>query len=106
MKPEVYWHLGLMLSAYENIPEFHDALLEKSRKLVAFLQANELAASDRLKASRGDNVDFVIDRSDLTFEGSRLFVEDHVGRWLAANDNIDKPITTKRLETGLKRIRK
>lgn len=105
MKRTVFWHLGMMLSAYQNIPEFRDALLEKSRILLGFLKANELLISDRLKECIGDEGDFIIEDSDLTLEGQRLFTEQHVGRWLAANDNISKPITSKRLESGLKKIK-
>jgi hypothetical protein len=105
MKRTVFWHLSMMLSAYQEIPEFRDALLEKSRALLAFLRSNGLLASNRFDGWQGDEADFIIEESDLSSEGQRMFVEQHVGRWLGANDNINKPITIKRLESGLKKIR-
>ena len=101
----VHWHLGLMLSAYQEIPEFREALLVKSRMLLNFLKLNGLLTSTRLDAFLGDEPSFTIESSDLTAEGLELFVGRHVDRWLSANDNVNKPITVKRLETGLNRVR-
>lgn len=101
----MHWHLGLMLSAYQEIPEFREALLAKSRMLLHFLRVNRLLASARLDAFVGDEPSFIIESSDLTPDGLQLFDDQHVDRWLSANDNVNKPITVRRLETGLNRVR-
>jgi hypothetical protein len=104
MKDYSPWQLAPLLHSYRKIPEFQEKLLETSTILLSFLKEHKLLKSDRFINLVGNEKDFEIKFSELTEKGQQLFDDGHVDRWLDANDDIRKPITTRRLETGLRKI--
>lgn len=105
MKDYSPWQIAPMLNSYRNIPEFQEKLLENSLLLLTFLRENNLLLSDRFNLLSGNEPDFEIKMSELTEDGKHMFEKGHIDRWLDANDDISKPITLRRLETGLRKIR-
>jgi hypothetical protein len=83
---------------------YREHIRAKAHVFLRFLEEHHLLA--RRLRSRPDELpaDLYITIADLTEEGQKL-MEDAYDRWLDSVDRTDRPVTTRVLDTALKKLR-
>ena len=100
----LWWNTKRMVETYQDQPS-KDSMREITRLFRNFLIENDLVRPGKFPPVTAPVADdFTIRFSDLTEEGV-AFVRDATDRWLAANDDIRKPISMRSLERSLKKLR-
>jgi hypothetical protein len=101
-----YFELGVLLKAYRDYPDAQDQTRKMAQLLHEFLKENRLYANDALAALEFVDSDYVLGPADLTPIGQKLFEgrRNAFEKWLIANDNPGKPLSTRSLYNGLKKL--
>jgi len=98
------WDLATFLRSNVNNPEFQEYWLNLTRELLVFLEKNDLIKEESLRRIRQKSNNILIMEGDLKPLGVLLNRDQAFYRWLAANDDIRRPISMRSLERSLKKL--
>lgn len=98
---------SMMLRAVDHIPEFREHYMKLNELLYDFLAANNLFREEFKAVTRDDFKTCVLRFSNLKPHAALLFEPpiNAYSKWLSANDRIDKAISMRVLENGLKKAK-